>query len=98
VPATKNGFLLFSTAGAQAVPFGAGTLCLQTPVFRLGIQNSGGGGICDGSFKDDFGSVIAANPGVFPPGQSVFCQYLFREASLPGGTGLSDGHRFVVGP
>jgi hypothetical protein len=98
VPSTKNGFLILSLTGAQAVPFGAGTLCLQTPVFRLGIQNSGGAGICDGKYSDDMGGVIAANPGLFPAGQSVFCQYLFREASLPMGSGLSDGHRFVVGP
>jgi hypothetical protein len=98
LPAKKNGFLLFSTAGAQATPFGAGTLCLQTPVIRGAIQNSGGTGICDGAFKDDFGAVIAANPGTFPAGQEVFCQYLFRESSLIGGAGLSDGHRFTIAP
>jgi len=98
LPAKKNGFLLFSTTGAQAAPFGAGTLCLQPQIFRLGIQNSGGGGICDGAFSDDFGAVIAANPGAFPLGEEVYFQYLFRESSLPGGSGLSDGHRVAIAP
>jgi hypothetical protein len=98
LPSKKNGFLLLSTQGAQATPFGGGTLCLQLPIFRLQIQNSGGTGICDGAFKDDFGAVISANPGVFPPGEEVFCQYLFRESSLPMGVGLSDGHRFTIAP
>jgi hypothetical protein len=98
LPSKKNGFLLFSLTGAQVAPFGAGTLCLQPQIFRLGIQNSGGGGICDGTFSDDFGAVIAANPGAFPIGEEVYCQYLFRESSLPGGSGLSDGHRFAIAP
>jgi hypothetical protein len=98
VPSKRNGFLVFSVTGAQAIPFGAGTLCVLPPITRLAVQNSGGTAICDGSYKDDFGAVIAANPGVFRPGQETFCQYLFREPSLPNGHGTSNGHRFTIAP
>jgi hypothetical protein len=94
------GVLLYGTAPGQA-PFGAGSLCIASPIKRAGAQDSGGNtsGIdCSGGLGLDFNVVLHA--GVDPNlavGQGVFVQYWYRDAQNPLGPGLSNALRFFVG-
>ena len=77
----KNGLLVFSASGAGMVPILGGTLCLQPPVKRIGLQSSAGSvGSCDGSM------TWTVNDGVLPPagvdagtGNSGWYQWWYRD-------------------
>jgi hypothetical protein len=96
----KPGLLLFSLAAA-AQPFQGGTLCLQSPIKRLGAQNSNGALPCTGSYAFDMGAYLTsgAQPGLLP-GAFAYCQWWNRDPLDPSGfgSGLSNGLSFGVTP
>jgi hypothetical protein len=93
---------LFYGFGAAAQPFQGGTLCVQPPVIRTALQNSGGTMLpaadCTGSFSFDFNALIqgGSNPNLVP-GQDVFTQYWSRDPGDAFGTHLTDAVRFTIG-
>ena len=93
--------ILFHGSGATSVPFQGGTLCVQAPVTRTPVANSGGNpgnGDCSGvqSFHFDHDYLSAAG---LSAGANVWCQFWTRDpASLPFGSGLSDALAFTVSP
>ncbi|MBI5431296.1 MAG: hypothetical protein HZA52_00515 [Planctomycetes bacterium] len=60
VLATKNGLLIWGV-GATALPFGGGTLCVQSPLGRTPVQNSGGAGPCGGACTFAFDQAFMAS-------------------------------------
>jgi hypothetical protein len=98
------GMLVYSTAGAAAIPFAGGTLCLQAPRRRTPAQPSGGattGVDCSGRFSIDFNAWIATgvNPSLLA-GVNVWAQYWSRDPgfSAPNNVSLTDAVSFTIGP
>ena len=91
------GVLFYSTVASNNQPFQGGFLCVQPPVRRLPVQDSGGAGPCSGTFSDDFSAwiVIGGDPSLVP-GQQLWAQYWFRDPGVPSGTGLSNALTTVI--
>ena len=101
VVSNEVGILFFGHAAAGG-PFQGGTLCVQAPVERLGVQNAGGNpppNDCSGTFSTNFNLVIQG--GAYPSltvGASVFAQHWSRDAGDLFGTGLTDAVTFQICP
>ena len=100
----KNG-LFFYGFGQAAVPFLGGTLCVQPPLRRTPVQNSGGNGPpsddCSGTYAFDFNALIqgGGDPGLVA-GADVYAQYWGRDpADTTGfGSSLTDAISFTIAP
>ena len=99
----RNGLLFYGVNGRTTLPFFGGTLCVQLPLRRTGIQASGGtpppASDCTGTFSLDFTAWLAS--GVDPnltAGTMVNGQYWFRDPPDLFGIGLSDAIEFSVCP
>jgi hypothetical protein len=97
----KSGLLFYGSLPAS-LPFQGGTLCVQPPIKRTSVQNSGGtasGVDCSGTYDYDFKALILAgsDPNLIP-GAAVYTQYWYRDPgySPPDNTGLTDGVQFVI--
>ena len=94
--------LMFYGYGQQATPFQGGTMCVQAPVKRTPVQDSGGnalGNDCSGAFSFDMNARIQSGiDGSLVPGAQVFAQYWSRDPQSPGTTNLTDGVTFTVCP
>ncbi len=109
VPNNKLGLFFYGFEGRQAVPFGAGTFCLVTPVTRTPVMNSAGNPTsvddCSGSYSLDFNTFAKGLLGVVPHpslslvGQRVGVQCWGRDPEgVLATTFLSDALEYVVGP
>ena len=92
----KNGLLFASTGGAAATPFSGGTLCMNPPLKRGPIVNSGGSGTssCDGAFAQvvNDGQVIPFGLDA-GSGNTGWYQWWYRDPANgagPLGTALSN--------
>ncbi len=99
----RSGIMFFGANGPAAKPWGsAGTslLCVQGPVQRTGLLNSGGtGGACDGALSLDFNTWMLNRPAKAPaPGSQVWAQGWYRDPGAPKNSNLSDGVVFFVCP
>ncbi len=57
----QNSLLFFGLSGPSSQPFFGGTLCVNPPLFRLGLVNSGGTGtppFCSGSVSYNLGVLL----------------------------------------
>jgi hypothetical protein len=99
VEPTKNGLLLYSTAGPSNGAFQGGVLCLAPAIKRTAAQNSGGAAACSGNYSFDFNVLIAAgtNPALVA-GAQVWGQYWFRDPGDTFGSGLSNALTFHICP
>lgn len=96
VLAGRNGLLFYGFL-PHAGNFQGGVLCVQSPVRRTALQNSGGAAVCDGVLSVDMNARIQS--GVDPQlvtGATVYCQFWYRDPSDPWGTGLSDALEFAI--
>ena len=103
IVSNKNGLLFYGFA-PNALPFQGGLLCVQPPVRRTAVQNSGGvfpPNNCTGSYVYDFNARIqgGADPALVV-GAAVYSQYWYRDPGDPAGfgTGLTDALSFVIAP
>ena len=96
VQGAKNGLLFASTAGAASTPFVGGTLCMNPPLKRGPVVNSGGTNpmTCDGSFSQVINDGLVIPLGLDAgAGNTGWYQFWYRD---PGngvgslGTALSD--------
>jgi hypothetical protein len=94
-----NGLLFYSVHGPKAVAFQGGAMCVQGPVRRTPVQNSGGTFNCAGTFSFDFNAHIAsgADPALVA-GQQVWCQYWSRDSQSQSTTNLTDAMTFTIEP
>lgn len=96
----KNSLTFFGTTGAAGVPFQDGFLCVQPPLYRLSIQNSGGTSICEGSISYTLADILAHSAGgpLVTAGTLVYCQTWGRDPLDSYGSSLSDALRIQVCP
>jgi len=97
----KNGILFYGLQ-TKALAFQGGTLCVQAPVKRTPLQDSGGNpppDDCSGVYTYDFNARIqsGADPAL-QAGATVYCQYWSRDPASASGTGLTDGLCFEIRP
>jgi hypothetical protein len=94
--------LFFYSHAPKAVPFQGGTLCVQAPLRRSPVLQSGGnssGSDCSGVFSWDFAARIAS--GVDPslvPGADIYSQCWSRDSASPSTINLSNALRFLINP
>ena len=84
----------------NAIPFQGGTLCLQGPFFRAGMQvSTGTGGTCDGTYTFHFSQSYRAAFGINTY-ETIYAQWFARDNANPDGTGwsLSNAIEFTVCP
>ncbi len=91
----RNG-LMFYGYGTSGSPFQGGFMCVQGPVRRTQIQNSGGassGTSCTGAFNFNFNAFIASgvDPLLQVVGQTYACQYWSRDSGDPFGSSFTNG-------
>jgi hypothetical protein len=101
--ANKAGLLIYTDAGAAALPFQGGLLCISpAPLKRSSPVSSGGTpGSCDGVFTLDFNAfasgALGGNPlpSIQQPGTHVYAQFWGRDSQQTGSF-LSDAVEFVM--
>ena len=96
----KNGLYVHSTAGAQALPFHGGFLCVQSPLKRHPGKNTGGTGTqCNGVLSEDLNAYIAsgADPALVA-GATVWLQAWSRDPAAPVGDSLSNAISALICP
>ncbi len=94
-----NGLFFYSIVGANGVPFQGGFLCVQSPIHRTAILNSGGTIACGGAYQFDFNTYIAS--GVDPAliaGVKFWGQYWSRDPASASTTNLTDAITGAIGP
>jgi hypothetical protein len=102
IPGQRSGLIFYGTTAAAAswAPGSTSTLCINAPVIRTSIQDSGGlvGG-CAGLFALDFNAYIGANPGgsgtPFFAGQQLLAQGWYRDPGAAEQTNLSNALQFA---
>jgi len=96
--------LLFYGAGSSSTPFQGGFLCVQAPLKRTGVKDSGGNPIgtdCSGAYDVDFEALIlAGGDPALVAGATVYAQFWARDPADPTGfhTSLSNGLSFEICP
>ena len=112
LPNRKPGFLMYSTSGAQSLPFQGGVLCLASPIRRGPVLDSGGSAApandCTGSWSIDFNAFHASwlhvdavwSPPLIAPGTTVWAQWWGRDPGYPSAFAsvLTDAVEFVMEP
>jgi hypothetical protein len=99
-----NGVLFYGVSGRASLPFAGGTLCVEGPLERTLLLNTGGsptGVDCSGSLSVDFNALVQGGgaPTVMP-GDKVNAQFFYRDPQHSDGTGhgLTEAVEFVVLP
>lgn len=97
----RNGLFFWGFAPKNA-PYQGGFLCVQSPVRRSSLLNSGGSTFasdCTGVFSIDFNEVLrsGADP-LLVPSAVVYGQFWSRDPSSSFSTNRSDALRFTVQP
>ncbi|MCC7011202.1 MAG: hypothetical protein IT454_01460 [Planctomycetes bacterium] len=96
VLAQKNGILFYGFQ-PNAGSYQGGTLCVKSPVRRTATQSSGGSSPCSGVFGYDMNARIqSGSDPLLVVGQSVYCQYWYRDPQDPFTTGLSNALEFTI--
>ena len=100
-PSNRNGIFFYGFAPTFN-PFNAGTLCVQPPIRRTGVQNSAGGPPpvdCSGSFSFNFNAYMSGGSDpTLQPGVTVYGQYWFRSPGDPGNSAMSQAAAFTIQP
>lgn len=99
----QNGLLFYGTNGRAALPWKGGTLCVQPPLRRTPLMNSGGSSPrvidCSGVLALDFNSwAFTANDPELFPGQHVRAQFYARDPSATSLVYLSEALEFYLEP
>ncbi len=95
-----NGLLFFGTTGQASSPFFGGTLCVNAPLYRMAVGNTGGAGTCSGSLSYTLASMLThpSGGGLLGSGTVVDAQVWFRDSAAPQTVGLANGLRFTICP
>jgi hypothetical protein len=94
--------LLFYGFAPRNTPYQGGYLCVESPVRRTALLNSGGttvGDDCSGVFVYDFNARLQSGvDALLEPGVEVFAQFWSRDPGASFNTNRSDAIRFRVLP
>jgi len=100
-PSNRNGIFFYGYNPAFN-PFNAGTLCVQPPIRRTPVQNSGGDPPpinCSGAFSFDFNSFMSSSSDPqLGAGVTVYGQFWFRSPGDPGNSAMSQAAAFTIQP
>ncbi len=79
----SNGTLVFGLSGRATLPFRGGSLCVQPPLVRTGLQSSNGSTTpdCSGVWTLDFNTWIS-NHIALPAGVTVQAQWIGRDSGF----------------
>ncbi len=97
----QNGMLIYGFNGRSALPWLGGTLCVQPPLRRTPLLQSGGAAPptndCSGVLARDFNAWArtAGDPVLFP-GQHVRTQFYSRDPGAPSNLNLTDALEFYL--
>ena len=97
---SKTGLLYYGYATKNA-PFQGGTLCVESPIRRTAVQESGGDSSddCSGTFTFDMNARIRSGvDALLAPGQFVCAQYYYRDPGDAFTTGLTNAVSFTICP
>ncbi|MBM3987145.1 MAG: hypothetical protein FJ294_04195 [Planctomycetes bacterium] len=97
---SKTGLLYYGYA-TKNVPFQGGTLCVESPIRRTAVQDSGGviPNECSGTFTFDMNARIRSGiDALLVPGQFVAAQYYYRDPNDAFTTGLTNAVSFTICP
>ncbi|HVS19910.1 MAG TPA: hypothetical protein VMT18_14995, partial [Planctomycetota bacterium] len=100
VPGGRIGLYLHSAAGAAALPFQGGWLCVQSPLLRHpAVSSQGSAGTCSGVLSEDLNAYIAtgSDPALVA-GATLWIQAWYRDPPDTFGIGLSDALSAVICP
>jgi hypothetical protein len=102
VRSQQNGMLFYGTNGRATTAWLGGTLCVQPPLRRTPVINSGGNfgaPDCSGLLARDFNTWIstAGDPSLFV-GQLVCAQFYSRDPGAASNLNLSDAVEFYLEP
>ena len=100
VEPSNNGLFFYGQNGPAAIPALGGFLCVNPPILRTPVTNSGGIAICTGNLTVDFNAYIASGSDpALVAGSVVHGQWWFRDPPDPtSGSGLTEGVTFVICP
>ena len=99
----QSGLLFYGTNGRCSLPWKGGTMCVQPPLMRTPLQDSGGNSApandCSGAYALDFNRWTAAgrDPALFA-GQHVRAQYYSRDPGASFQLNLTDAVEFYLEP
>jgi hypothetical protein len=97
---SKTGLLYYGYA-TKNVPFQGGTLCVESPIRRTSVQESGGVSTdqCSGTFTFDMNARIRSGiDALLVPGQFICAQYYYRDPDDVFTTGLTNAVSFTICP
>ncbi len=101
----EMGLLFFGTNGSAAAPFLGGTLCVNRPIQRTPIVDSGGNpppSDCSGVYSIDMNQFAAngSHPALTVAGTVVNCQWWGRDPGfvVPNNASLSNGLEYTICP
>jgi hypothetical protein len=96
----RSGIQFFGATGAASVPFANGFLCVQSPRYRLAIQNSGGSAACSGTFSYTLQDLLnhPTGGGSVMVGRRLHVQTWCRDPAAPSTIAVSNALTFVVCP
>lgn len=99
IVSNKSGMLFYGFAPTEIPIFVGATLCVQSPLVRTPVLNSGGSnGIpCDGSF-DFFWSQAFSGASSLDAGTTLYAQFWYRDPVSASGSGLTDAIEFTLCP
>lgn len=99
----QNGVLFYGVNERAALPWLGGTLCVEPPLRRTPLSNSGGSPApandCSGELSLDFNAwaALSNDPTLFP-GQRVRAQFYSRDVGAPSNLNLTDAIEFYLEP
>jgi hypothetical protein len=98
-----NGLLYYGVNGRTAFPWHGGTMCVQPPLTRTPVRNSGGdpwpAQNCSGRWSIDFNTALATLP-PYASGTMLDLQWFGRDAGFapPNGYQFTDALEFTLHP
>ncbi len=99
----QNGLLFYGVNDRAALPWLGGTLCVEPPLRRTPLSNSGGSPApandCSGELSLDFNAwaAVSNDPALFL-GQRVRAQFYSRDMGAPANLNLTDAIEFYLEP
>ncbi|MCK6448914.1 MAG: calcium-binding protein [Planctomycetes bacterium] len=101
----RSGLVLYGVSGSAASVWqgGSSRICARPPLQRTAVMNTNGiQGACDGQIVLDWNEYVASHPSAlgapFTAGLVGWAQLWYRDPPAPGGSNLSAGVWFEVGP
>lgn len=92
--------LMYWGFNPKSAPFAGGTQCVNSPVIRTPVQNSGGNAPpddCSGVYDFHFSDAYMASKALLA-GNTVFCEYWYRDPVDAATVGLSNGLQAEILP